>query len=862
MLVPKIKTGPDESVNSMSKYTEDGPSSVGRVGTETDLHQNAGDVNMEEGLQPHAGTVSGVKMVRETQLISSPENSTLGIVPDLLDSDDEMSAECYGKTQKQDEMIKELTEEFSQMSVRQVTYRAPGMTYLIPITVERRKIKSVMDTGSQACLMSYAVFKSLNCKKAERILVHNAQKNSWMDGYEVPGFRFMLGGKHYSCNMAVSDIEDDLILGLDFLKREARTIDLENDCIVMKNGDTIHAVVKIGEDGERYQVSRVILRKKCSVAPRSFRFAQAKLENPAGVSMVLEPRQTGSLLLIPSLVKGDSTAVKVAMVNLGNEKVSIPRGQLVAQAIEAESAVEVDEEGKGEYIREKTPEEFIEFTKSVTRRSSLAHDVNAVADIPIEVAVDNIKEEPPDSSQDRPGEVAATGSGYSTSSHDGNHLPNGRSGDQGLSTGSGCTTSPHDGDHMSSRDWTVRPDTELLPVHMRAMFDDALSRLTNEEGWKLLDVLVEYQDVFASNDLDIGEFKGLMHWINTGDGKPKRQGMRRTPLGFEAEEKKVLDAMHDAGVIEPSQSEWASPPVLVRKKDNGWRYCIDFRYLNSVTVKDAYPLPLIDECIDSLTGKEWYCGLDMNSGYWQIPIAEEDREKTAFITKYGLFQFVRMPFGLSNAPATFQRSMHVVLAGLIWECVIVYLDDINVLGDSFDDTLSNLVRVLKRFRAYGLKLKPRKCALFKKEVAFLGRIVSREGVRLTEQHLEDIKNWPIPKCRKEVEAFLGFINYHRRFLIGLAGKTRLLYELTGRKAVWKWTPAHREAFEELKKAMVEAPVLGLPTKEGMFILDTDASDFAVGAELSQMQEGEERPLAYSSKIMNKAQQKFRTTKEE
>ena len=216
--------------------------------------------------------------------------------------------------------------------------------------------------------------------------------------------------------------------------------------------------------------------------------------------------------------------------------------------------------------------------------------------------------------------------------------------------------------------------------------------------------------------------------------------MHRTPLGFENEEK-VLTSMLKAGVIEQSQSEWESPPVLVRKKDNTWRYCIDFRYLNSVSIKDAYPLPLIEECIDSLSGMKWFCTLDMNSGYWQIPIAEEDISKTAFSTKYGLFQFLRMPFGLVNAPATFQRAMHVVLAGLIWEAVIVYLDDINVLGRTFEETLENLSQVLERFRAYGLKLKPRKCALFHREVVFLGRVVDKDGVRMSGEDIKAVQDW-------------------------------------------------------------------------------------------------------------------------
>ena len=338
--------------------------------------------------------------------------------------------------------------------------------------------------------------------------------------------------------------------------------------------------------------------------------------------------------------------------------------------------------------------------------------------------------------------------------------------------------------------------------------------------------------------------------------------MRRTPLGFDHEERKTLKAMLDAKVIEPSQSEWALPPVLVRNKDGSWRYCIDIRGLNAVTTRDAYPLPLIGECIDSLADMLWYSALDINSGYWQIPRAEEDKENTAFITKYGLFHFLRMPFGLSNALATFQRTMNLVLSGLIWVNVIVYLDDVNVIGKTFQENLANLRVVLARFHKYGLKLKPRKCVLFKRETAFLGRRVDSAGVHITDDHVKAVQEWPQPKNRKQVEQFLGFINYHRSFIPDLARITAPLYELTGPKAKWCWGEDHSKAFDKLKEVMTSMTVLGCPRAEDPFILDTDASDFAVGGVLSQVQDGQERPISFASKVLNPAQRDYCTTSKE
>ena len=401
-----------------------------------------------------------------------------------------------------------------------------------------------------------------------------------------------------------------------------------------------------------------------------------------------------------------------------------------------------------------------------------------------------------------------------------------------------------------------------LPEYLRALYDETCKRLTSKQAEKVLAVLLRYQAVFAATDLDIGRFTALVHYIKTGTAFPIRQRMRRSPLGFEQEEKKTIDSMMDAGVIEQSQSEWASPPVLVRKKDGSWRYCIDFRAVKNVTTKDAYPLPLIEECMDSLAGKKFFCTLDMNSGYWQIPVAPEDKEKTAFITRYGLYQFTRMPFGLSNSPASFQRAMHLVLSGLIWNVVIVYLDDINVMGSTFEETLQNLATVLQRFEHYGLKLKPRKCKLFISEAKFLGRLANADGIQVTPEHVQSIQEWPLPKNKKELQQFLGFVNYHRSFVPGLAGICAPLYQLTGQKVTWAWDGRHTEAFNALKVAMTSPPVLGYPNAVDTFILDTDASDFAIGAALSQVQAGKEQPISFASKSLNTKQQQYCTTRKE
>ena len=289
-----------------------------------------------------------------------------------------------------------------------------------------------------------------------------------------------------------------------------------------------------------------------------------------------------------------------------------------------------------------------------------------------------------------------------------------------------------------------------MPDHLKDLFERSCVNLKEEERVQVGELLLEFQDAFAKHDLDLGHFESIQHTIDTGDAKPRRQRMRRTPLGFQKEEKEHLQAMLDQGVIEPSNSDWASAPVLVRKRDGSLRYCIDYRDLNDCTVKDAFPLPLIEECLDMLFGNLFMSSLDLASGYWQISVHPKDRHKTAFITKYGLWQMVRMAFGLCNAPSTFQRVMNLVLRGLTWNKVLVYLDDVMVLGQSFDSHLENLREVFSRFQENNLKLKPRKCHLFKTEVEFLGKKVSRDGVSITEAKVKAVIDWPKPTDKEKV----------------------------------------------------------------------------------------------------------------
>ena len=339
--------------------------------------------------------------------------------------------------------------------------------------------------------------------------------------------------------------------------------------------------------------------------------------------------------------------------------------------------------------------------------------------------------------------------------------------------------------------------------------------------------------------------------------------MRRITPSKKEETRKLIQEMKDGGIIRPSSSPWSSPVILVKKKNGTTRFCIDYRRVNAVTRKDAYPLPRVDDTLDTLSGSAWFTTLDLVSGYWQIEVDPNDREKTAFATTEGHFEFNRMPFGLCNAPSTFQRLMDLVLAGLQWDSCLVYLDDVIIPGRSLSEHLQNLSAVLDRLRKAGLKLQPPKCVLCRKEVTFLGHIVSEQGIATDPAKTEKVKSWPIPTSRLEVQQFLGLANYYRRFIRDFATIARPLHRLTERTTQFKWTNECQAAFDQLKSKLTTSPILAFPDFARPFILDTDASDTGIGAVLSQISDdGKEKVVAYASRTLSKTERRYCTTRRE
>ena len=340
-----------------------------------------------------------------------------------------------------------------------------------------------------------------------------------------------------------------------------------------------------------------------------------------------------------------------------------------------------------------------------------------------------------------------------------------------------------------------------MPTHLQELFKTSSGTLEPEQKLKLKALLLKYQDAFAKSKTELGKCSVLKHRIDTAESAPVRQPLRRTPQGFEGEEDKYIREQLAAGSIQPSTSAWSSPLVLVRKKTGEVRVCVDYRKLNERTIKDAYPLPRIDMCIDCLSSAKIYSTIDLQSVYMQLEVAEEDRHKTAFITKYGLYEYSVMPYGLCNGPSTFQRCIELIFRGIQWEYLLVYLDDIIVIATDFDEHIQRLDEVFKRISMAGLKMKSSKCELFKSEVLFLGHVVSQDGIRPNPKTIEAVMSWREPTSVKEIQRFIGLCSYYRQYIQSFSHIAAPMLKLTKKNAKFMWDESCRSAFETLKKML-------------------------------------------------------------
>ena len=382
------------------------------------------------------------------------------------------------------------------------------------------------------------------------------------------------------------------------------------------------------------------------------------------------------------------------------------------------------------------------------------------------------------------------------------------------------------------------------------------------------DILLQNKDIFSMGETDIGHTDRVQHKILLTDDIPFKQRHRRIPPSMIEELRNHLQQLSASGIIRRSESPWASNIVLCRKKSGELRMCVDYRQLNARTIRDSYGLPRIEEILDSLGGNSYYTVLDMKSGYHQVEVLEEHKERTAFtVGPLGFFEYNRLPFGLANAPATYQRLMEDCLGDLNLKICFIYLDDLIIFSRTFEEHVDRLQQVFRCLRDNNLKLSPKKCSFFMEKVKYVGHIVSRAGIEPDPDKVDKVINWPTPTTPDQVRQFLGFVGYYRRFIKDFSKISRPLSDVMppltkkSRKnskipESWHWGEKQQQAFDHLKQLLSQPPILGYPDCSAPFEIHTDASLQGLGAILYQTQNNQKRVIAYASRGLTKSEKNY------
>lgn len=389
-----------------------------------------------------------------------------------------------------------------------------------------------------------------------------------------------------------------------------------------------------------------------------------------------------------------------------------------------------------------------------------------------------------------------------------------------------------------------------------------------EESQFLESLCRRYNDVFYMDGDKLTYTEVIQHRIELKpDTKPIYVRQYRLPEIQKEEIKKQLQEMEENGIIEPCHSQWNAPIMLVKKKEdeNGnkeWRLVVDFKKLNEATIPRNFPIPLIDEILDDLKGAQYFTTLDLHGAFHQILLHPDDRDYTAFSTGHFKYRWVRMPMGLTSSPHTWQCAINSIFSDMLGKSIHIYLDDLLLTSKTFEEHKQLIKEVFQRLREFRLKLKIKKTAFFKKEVEYLGHIISRHGSRPSMKKVECIKNYPTPKNVTEIQRFTGMSGYFRKYIQDYAKLAGPMYELLKKDTPYIWSDRCDKGFKGLKEALISPQVLIFPNFNETFIVTTDASDFAIGAVLSQGEVPHDRPIQYFSKTLNSAQRNYSTIEKE
>jgi hypothetical protein len=396
-------------------------------------------------------------------------------------------------------------------------------------------------------------------------------------------------------------------------------------------------------------------------------------------------------------------------------------------------------------------------------------------------------------------------------------------------------------------------ENELFAICSATLEESA--NVINKEGKALVK---EFADIFPTElPNELPPQRSIDHAIDLlpGSEPPSKPTYRLSYVEMNELQKQMTDLV-SKGFIRPSTSPFGAPVLFVHKKDGTLRLCVDYRALNKVTIKNRYPLPRIEELMDRLTGAKYFSKIDLYSGYHQIRIKESDIHKTAFRTRYGHYEFLVLPFGLTNAPATFMTLMNDIFREYLDKFVVVYLDDILIYSRTKEEHLQHVRIVLSTLRKHKLYAKLKKCELAQQQVEYTGHFISGEGISVDPRKVDTIKNWPAPTNVSEVRSFLGLASYYRKFVEKFSAIATPMTALLHKDQKFEWSTEAQKAFDMLKEKLTTTPVLLLPDPTKPFIVTTDASDYAIGAVLSQKQGKGEQPVAYESRKLSPAEQNY------
>ena len=684
----------------------------------------------------------------------------------------------------------------------------PVKTCTCDVKIEGRPAVVLVDTGSAVTIVKAALINLRGQRGSEPsgVVLRSAS------GHVIPVFQeasleFELSGERKRHKAFICPkLHYDAIIGFDFIKRNNIIIDAANETIWLSSGNRIN--LRHERNDEPRESIGLYLTK---VEEHGLEAAQPETQQNRGRG---RSRRMGSI--------SNHAEAQDGRVRGNNDETRLewtPAEQVRSRAAPADNRSDLTASRRRQ-IQQRRPER--EDNERPEREG-------------------NERPEREDRVSSLPGRAATT-----EESHEGSHH---------LPERIRVQQQQDEGSEGSPMDQGVEEDSSAQQQRVDSL---DTGKLEPEQRTQLLRLIDAHSKCFSWNG-ELGTCELIEHRIELTSNKPiRRPAYQVAQTQREFMEAEVRD-MLQKGVIAPSVSPYAAGVVLVRKKSGEFRFCVDYRGLNEVTKPDHYPLPIAhNEIFDTLGEATIFSCLDCQQGYWQVKVAKEDRPKTAFRCFLGLFEFLKVPFGLRNAPATYQRLMSHVLSGYTGKFCHCFIDDIICFSKNFEDHLHHLQLIFERLTEAGIKLKPSKCTFAKDNVTYLGHQISVGELRPDSANVEKIRNLPAPETRREVRAFIGMASYYRCFVPDFSRRAKPLTDLTKVTTTFRWGPAQEAAFTDLKRVLTEAPVLALPDFSRPFILMTDGSSTGLGAVLGQATDGEkkERVIGYASRRTTSNEEKF------